>query len=144
MGEVFRLQKRRSVPCELGKHPFGWELRLDAAGEMIQTQVCRSPKEWVELFEEWKSAMLEKGWSAGYKLEWLVPQELGPAPVPRVQSQVPVPHASDRRGGCDPRGTWIRQVVLMAARRGCTRGGFRYQNRPGPQSRPPPVGPPGA
>jgi hypothetical protein len=43
--------------------PLGWELRLEAAGEMIQTQVCRSQEEWVRTFEQWKAAMIEKGWS---------------------------------------------------------------------------------
>jgi hypothetical protein len=46
------------------RHPFGWELRLEASGEMIQTQLCRSQNEWVKLFGEWKAAMIEKGWTA--------------------------------------------------------------------------------
>jgi hypothetical protein len=63
ISELFQLQKdtKRAV-CELWKHPFGWELRLEAAGELLQTQVCRSQTEWVDLFEQWKAAMLEKGW----------------------------------------------------------------------------------
>jgi hypothetical protein len=61
--DVFQLQKdQKRVVCELWRHPFGWELRLEAAGEMLQTQVCRSQKEWIETFEAWKPAMLKKGW----------------------------------------------------------------------------------
>jgi hypothetical protein len=63
IGDVFRLQKdQKPAVCELWKHPFGWELRLEAAGEMIQTPVCRSQLEWVRTFGEWKAAMIEKGW----------------------------------------------------------------------------------
>jgi hypothetical protein len=63
IGEVLLRKDRKRAVCELWKHPFGWELRLEAAGEMIQTQVCRSQKEWVDLFEQWKLAMIEKGWT---------------------------------------------------------------------------------
>jgi hypothetical protein len=67
IGDVFHLQKDQTrTVCELWKHPFGWELRLEAAGEMIQTQVCRSREEWVRTFEQWKAAMIEKGWSASH------------------------------------------------------------------------------
>jgi hypothetical protein len=64
IGEVFHVQKdQKRAVCELWTHPFGWELRLEAAGEIIQTQVCRSQEGRGRPFEQWKGAMIEKGWS---------------------------------------------------------------------------------
>jgi hypothetical protein len=55
ISDLFTLRKGdKHAVCELWRHAFGWELRLEAAGEMLQTQVCRSQKEWVDLFEQWK------------------------------------------------------------------------------------------
>lgn len=43
LAELFVLRKgRRAARCVLQTHQLGWELRLEAAGEMAQSQVCRS------------------------------------------------------------------------------------------------------
>jgi hypothetical protein len=41
---------------------FGWEIRLDVAGSIIRTQVTRDPATIDATTEEWRVAMLEKGW----------------------------------------------------------------------------------
>lgn len=38
------------------------ELRLTAGTELLQSHVCRSQMEVIETQEQWKAAMLEKGW----------------------------------------------------------------------------------
>jgi hypothetical protein len=63
MGDAFVLKKgQRTATCAIWSHPFGWELRLTAAGEIVSTQVCRSQDEVFNTWEKWKGAMLEKGW----------------------------------------------------------------------------------
>jgi hypothetical protein len=60
---VWTLHKGRKVArCVVWPHQFGWELRLTAALELLQTHVCRSETELIETQEQWKAAMLEKGW----------------------------------------------------------------------------------
>jgi hypothetical protein len=64
MGDAFLLKKgSRTATCGLWSHPFGWELRLHAAGELFQTQVCRSQDDVFSTLEAWKAAMIEKGWT---------------------------------------------------------------------------------
>jgi hypothetical protein len=50
--------------CEAWTHPFGWETRLmiDDHG-MQMTSVVQSAAEMLKMVEEWRSAMVEKGWS---------------------------------------------------------------------------------
>jgi hypothetical protein len=43
-------------------HQFGWELRLEVDGELIQSQVCRSQDEVFSTWESWLVPMKEKGW----------------------------------------------------------------------------------
>jgi hypothetical protein len=45
-------------------HQLGWEVRLaiGAQLEAVQTQVCRTQEEVLSTGEEWKGAMVEKGW----------------------------------------------------------------------------------
>ena len=43
-------------------HQLGWELRLDVAGSLQRSQVCRSQDEVLDTADQWKAAMLEKGW----------------------------------------------------------------------------------
>ena len=50
--------------CELWSHPAGWEIRLYAAGEFVQSMVSESEDEALECIERWKAAMLDKGWMA--------------------------------------------------------------------------------
>lgn len=66
LGEVFIVKKnRREATCKLRTHQFGWELLLfiGAQAEVVQSQVCRSQDEVLDTSEQWKAAMIEKGWS---------------------------------------------------------------------------------
>lgn len=64
LGEVFILKKSgREAMCQLRSHQFGWELRLIiGADDIVQSQVCRSQDEVLSTGEQWKAAMIEKGW----------------------------------------------------------------------------------
>jgi hypothetical protein len=64
LGELFILKKnRRTATCKLRSHQFGWEVRLFVgADDIIQTQVCRSQDDVLTVGEQWKAAMIEKGW----------------------------------------------------------------------------------
>lgn len=65
LSDTFRLKKGdRTATCELWTHEFGWELRLKTgvAGELPRTQVCRSEEEVLSTTEQWKAAMVERGW----------------------------------------------------------------------------------
>jgi hypothetical protein len=63
-GELFILKKgnRHQAVCTLWSHPLGWELRLNAAREMIRTQVCQTQNEVLDTSDAWKAAMRERGW----------------------------------------------------------------------------------
>lgn len=68
LGDIFRLHKDisgRSVDaiCRLVPHPLGWELRLEMAGALQRSQVCRSQEEIFDTSDQWKAALLEKGWA---------------------------------------------------------------------------------
>ena len=47
--------------CSLVTHPLGWELRLITT-DLLRSQVCRSAEEILTTGEQWKAAMVEKGW----------------------------------------------------------------------------------
>jgi len=47
----------------LWSHELGWELRLEANGELIGSQVCRNNEQVLTTTEQWKKAMIEKGWT---------------------------------------------------------------------------------
>jgi hypothetical protein len=52
LDDVFLMRKGDHVAtCELWTHAFGWECRLFAGAEMIDTQVCRNDAE-IEAFRE--------------------------------------------------------------------------------------------
>ena len=53
---------RKTATCAVWPHQFGWELRLTVAEELIQSRVCRSQAELIETQDQWKAAMIEKGW----------------------------------------------------------------------------------
>ena len=68
LGEAWRLHKVQCGPakeaiCELFTHEFGHELRLTASGELIASQVCRNNEQILTTQEQWKKAMVEKGWT---------------------------------------------------------------------------------
>ena len=50
--------------CEVWAAEMGWDLRLQIYGRGLQmSSLCRSGREMVDRADEWKAAMLEKGWS---------------------------------------------------------------------------------
>lgn len=69
--EPWRTSRLRKVSCgqakeavlELYSHEFGHELRLTANGELIASQVCRNAEQILTTQEQWKAAMIEKGWT---------------------------------------------------------------------------------
>jgi hypothetical protein len=68
LGDTFRVRRERcgrqiEAVCHLVTHPLGWELRLEVAGSLQRSQVCRSQDEALDTSEQWKAAMIEKGWA---------------------------------------------------------------------------------
>jgi hypothetical protein len=56
--------------CETWTHPLGWELQLLIDGHALQMSsvirsvgTVRSAGAMIQTIEEWRCAMLEKGWS---------------------------------------------------------------------------------
>ena len=67
LGELFILKKdRREATCKLRSHQFGWEVLLfvGSQSEVVQSQVCRSQDEVLTTGEQWKAAMIDKGWQS--------------------------------------------------------------------------------
>jgi hypothetical protein len=62
LGIAWTLKRQHVVRCVVFSRQLGWELRLEV-GELFRTQVCRSSEEIVATAENWKAAMIEKGWS---------------------------------------------------------------------------------
>jgi hypothetical protein len=68
VGELFRVHKpsggeQIEATYLLQTHQLGWELRLEIAGSLYRSQVCRSQDEVLDTSEAWKAAMVEKGWT---------------------------------------------------------------------------------
>jgi hypothetical protein len=60
----FEMRKhRKRARCAIWTHLLGWELRLTAANELIQTQVFRDQTALLDAVDEWKTRIREKGWS---------------------------------------------------------------------------------
>jgi hypothetical protein len=55
---------RRKARCVLQTHEFGWEVRLfvGTQADVVQSQVYRTQDEVLTTGEQWKAAMIEKGW----------------------------------------------------------------------------------
>jgi hypothetical protein len=67
LGDLFHLHKNRcgsqiEAACRVVTHPLGWELRLEIAGSVQRSQVCRSQDEVLETSDQWKLAMIENTW----------------------------------------------------------------------------------
>ena len=61
--ETFRVRKGRlTAECERWSHPLGWELRLFTS-DLLQSQVCRTSDEILNVQEQWRIAMIGKGWA---------------------------------------------------------------------------------
>ena len=64
LGEAWRLHKGTNVAvCSIGSHELGWKLVL-RGGPMLFSKVCRSINEALSTQEQWKTAMVERGWNA--------------------------------------------------------------------------------
>lgn len=68
VGDLFRLHKAKAgeqleAACRLFTHQLGWELQLELAGSLQRSQVCRTQDEVLDTSEQWKAAMVEKGWA---------------------------------------------------------------------------------
>ena len=67
VGDTFRLHKSKcgrqlEAVCRLVTHQLGWELRLEVAGSLQMSRVCRRQDEVLDASEQWKTAMIAKGW----------------------------------------------------------------------------------
>ena len=60
-------KESKTAQCAVWSHQLGWELRLTIGPEFIQSHVCRSQMELIETQEQWKAAMLTKGWQERHK-----------------------------------------------------------------------------
>src|SRR5262245_49373275 len=63
LGEAWRLRKMscgsaKEAICELFSH----QLTLTAKGELLASQVCRNNEQILTTQEQWKAAMIDKGW----------------------------------------------------------------------------------
>jgi hypothetical protein len=62
LGDAWSLRKGNKVArCVLVTHPLGREPRL-MTPDLLRSQVCRSSDEILKTNEQWKTAMLTKGW----------------------------------------------------------------------------------
>ena len=63
LGDLFVVHKgRREACCALTTHVLGWELRLSAGNDFLQSKVCKTQDEVLETAEAWKAVLIEKGW----------------------------------------------------------------------------------
>ena len=67
LGQTFRVRRERGgqqieAVCSLVTHQFGWELRLEVAGSLQRSQVCRTQDDVLEVSDQWRGALVEKGW----------------------------------------------------------------------------------
>lgn len=54
---------RESAVCRMYSAAVGHELRLELAGELFLSEVCRSDEEVLGCQERWRRGLEEKGWS---------------------------------------------------------------------------------
>ncbi len=60
---VWRLVKKgRKATCELWSHQLGWELRLEAGGGMLRSEVFRDQEAVFTAMTDWRDRLSEKGW----------------------------------------------------------------------------------
>ena len=51
-----------TATCGLWSHQLGWELRLEVNGLISAIAGCRSRDEVLDTCEQWRAAMIQKGW----------------------------------------------------------------------------------
>jgi hypothetical protein len=67
--DAFRLTKRKGLrtiiaTCAAYSNSVGWDLELSVEGEaIIESGPMRSADQMMRTIDEWKSAMLQSGWS---------------------------------------------------------------------------------
>jgi hypothetical protein len=62
LGNAWTMTKGgRTATCALFSHQFGWELRLTIV-ELVRTQVCRATDDVLRVQEEWRTALIERGY----------------------------------------------------------------------------------
>jgi hypothetical protein len=67
LGELFLVRKNHvEARCVVRSHQLGWELclQLGLNRDFLQTKVCRTGAEVLATGDEWKAAMIAKGWQA--------------------------------------------------------------------------------
>ncbi len=52
----------RTATCRMFSHEFGHELRLEVAGELVASQVCRGDDEILACQEQWRAGLEAKAW----------------------------------------------------------------------------------
>lgn len=65
LGELFVMRRgRREIRCKMFSHQSGWQLCLvmGAGADVMLTKVCSSRDDVVRTGEEWKTALIDKGW----------------------------------------------------------------------------------
>jgi hypothetical protein len=66
LGELFVMRRgRRETRCKLFSHQFGWELRLvmGVRADVMLNKICGSRDEVLRTAEQWKTALVDKGWA---------------------------------------------------------------------------------
>jgi hypothetical protein len=53
----------RHAVCRMFSHPLGHELRLELAGELFLSEVCRNDDDVLRCQERWRAGLEEKGWA---------------------------------------------------------------------------------
>jgi len=60
---LFVLTKdKKTACCQLVTNQLGWECRLLVGQELLQSQVCKDQDSVFTTGEQWKAAMVAKGW----------------------------------------------------------------------------------
>jgi hypothetical protein len=67
LGDLFRVhrmreEKRLDAVCQLWTHTLGWEVRLEINGDLQRSEVFRDQDAVLTAGEQWKAAMVQKGW----------------------------------------------------------------------------------
>lgn len=67
VGELFHLHRVRcgqpvAAVCYLFTHQLGWELRLEIAGSLQRSEVCRTHDAVLDTSQSWVGSMTEHGW----------------------------------------------------------------------------------
>jgi hypothetical protein len=56
---------RKTAECVVWSHQFGFELRVTIGADLVQSQVCRTQQDLINIQETWRAAYEGKGWETG-------------------------------------------------------------------------------